>query len=399
MIFVTGSTGFLGREFLRKAVTSSKFQDFSLLIRSSRGVSAEARGSELLLDICGKQNLDRTLSRFQFVEGDLREPKLGLGDSQFSELARNTSKILHCGASVDLNQDRDSAEGHNIAGTKAVLDLAYESKRLTGSFAGFYHVSTAYVAGDTQSIVSARDLRVQGPFRNHYERSKAEAEALVRDAEKDFPICIFRPSVVVGNSVTGKTTSFNVIYIPARMFVSGVLRVFPALPSAPFDVVPVDYVAASMVALMEKELRNESCYHLCTGYGRESSPLEMLQCLIATMEKYCHRTRGLPLTPAWIAPEILSLVYSSLSLARNHMRSLEKHLKGIERLLAEHWETIRHVLPFLPYMIQNPRFDMEATHRELAGISPESPLFVSYAERLFKYCIDTNWGRKAIVPA
>ena len=55
-------------------------------------------------------------------------------------------------------------------------------------------------------------------FRNPYEQSKFEAELLVRERSRSLPIQVVRPSIVVGDSRTGLTPAFNVLYWPLRAF-------------------------------------------------------------------------------------------------------------------------------------------------------------------------------------
>jgi long-chain acyl-CoA synthetase len=96
------------------------------------------------------------------------------------------------------------------------------------------YVSTAYVAGDRRGT-AYEDDRETGAFRNSYERSKHEAEALVRSST--LPWTIARPSIVVGESTTGWTASFNVLYGPLRAFDAGAYPLLPARRRSPVDVV------------------------------------------------------------------------------------------------------------------------------------------------------------------
>src|SRR5439155_23621126 len=110
-------------------------------------------------------------------------------------------------------------------------------------------VSTAYVAGAHVGRFGERDLVVGQRFRNPYERSKFEAELLVQAHSDTLPVQVLRPSIVVGDSRSGWTSSFNVLYSPLRAFASGAYPAIPARRSAPVDVVPVDYVAEAILAL------------------------------------------------------------------------------------------------------------------------------------------------------
>ena len=111
------------------------------------------------------------------------------------------------------------------------------------------HVSTAFVAGRHSGTFGEEDFSRGQGFNNSYERSKWEAERLVRRHDGLLPVQVFRPSIVVGDELTGWTSSFNVIYTPLRAYARGLLPAVPARRSAPVDVVPVGHVARAILAL------------------------------------------------------------------------------------------------------------------------------------------------------
>ena len=104
-----------------------------------------------------------------------------------------------------------------------MLELA-ELCRRRGGLRRFSYVSTAYVAGTHDGEFSEDQLDVGQGFRNPYERSKFEAEQLVRAYRGRLPIQVFRPSIIVGERATGWTVSFNVLYAPLKAFAAGRLR-------------------------------------------------------------------------------------------------------------------------------------------------------------------------------
>ena len=57
----------------------------------------------------------------------------------------------------------------------------------------------------------------------------------------------------MGESDTGWTPAFNVLYWPLRAFSRGLFDEIPALPVAHVDIVPVDYVADALVHLLDSE--------------------------------------------------------------------------------------------------------------------------------------------------
>jgi len=68
-----------------------------------------------------------------------------------------------------------------------------------------------------------------------------------------------------GDRSSGWTSAFNVLYWPLRAFARGLFTAVPAIPSAPVDVVSVDYVADAIHALAEADGGVGETYHLTAG--------------------------------------------------------------------------------------------------------------------------------------
>jgi long-chain acyl-CoA synthetase len=116
----------------------------------------------------------------------------------------------------------------------------------------FVHVSTAYVAG-TRTGEFREDMLDEGQdFRNTYEQTKWEAEHLLADRAGEFEsVAVARPSIVMGESDSGWTPAFNVLYWPLRAFARGLFDQVPAQPDGRVDVVPVDHVADGIARLID----------------------------------------------------------------------------------------------------------------------------------------------------
>lgn len=383
MIFITGSTGFLGREIVARLLLNDPQLRVALLVRDTLFESAASRARKCLSETIGEEFADSALDRVKVYRGDMEEKNLGLSSEDFIALSKEVTEIFHCAASTTLDLPIEKARLANVFGTKEVLSLCNEAFKQQGKFPHLHHVSTAYVAGATNEVVSPDELRFDRGFRNTYEQSKAEAELLVRGFHPELHFTIYRPSIIVGNSVTGKTTAFNVIYIPAKFLAKGLFRALPGIPHVPFDIVPVDYVADAIVALSKRNLSKSSSFHVSAGLGRETTPKEILDFIIDTVNRYRTRSKRSIHTPAFLPPEIVSMAQQSLILAS----------KNITKLISKHLSVIRHILPFVPYMTSNPRFDTSATVKELQGLVSPPPLFSDYAQRVFHYCLDTNWGK------
>ncbi len=133
-----------------------------------------------------------------------------------------------------------------VGGRGVLLDVA----RAVGA-RRFVHVSTAYVAGTHSGLFTEDMLGTE--FRNTYEQTKFEAEQVV-GATTDLAVAIARPSIVMGESDSGWTPAFNVLYWPLRAFARGLFDRVPAKPDGRVDVVPVDYVADGIAKLIEADV-------------------------------------------------------------------------------------------------------------------------------------------------
>lgn len=181
------------------------------------------------------------------LEADLLQP--------LPPLPQDVTTVIHCAADVAFDRPLEEARAINVEGTRRLLAAAARLPALER----FVHVSTAYVGGVGAAVFGEDDLHVGQRFRNTYEQTKFEAECLVRAS--GLPVTVVRPSIVVGDSVTGWTSSFNVLYAPLRALARGLVTEIPADPDALVDVVPVDHVADVVLAA----LRTEGTLHAVAG--------------------------------------------------------------------------------------------------------------------------------------
>jgi len=245
-LLLTGATGFLGMEVLARLLEGDEE-----VVALVRGRDDEEAGARLgtVLDGLGVASADR--SRVRAVAAELTEPGMALTDATADALAGEVTEIVHCAASVSFAQPLDEARAINVVGTRSVLELAQRIGE-RGALRRMVHVSTAYVAGRHRGRFAERDLYIGQEFRNTYEQTKAEAELLVDAAAQELPIVTVRPSIIMGESDTGWTFAFNVLYWPLRAFDRGLLPAIPTKPGNRVDVVPVDFVADAIVHLLRE---------------------------------------------------------------------------------------------------------------------------------------------------
>lgn len=255
-VLLTGATGFLGMELLVRLLRETD-REVIALVRASDDDAATERLDGVLATLLAP-GARPPAGRVRAVAADLDDPGLGLAPDVADAVVAEVETVVHCAASVSFALPIEEARRINVGGTAAVLALAARAPRLQQ----VVHVSTAYVAGERTGHAFEHERDVGQVPRNTYEQSKLEAEALVVDT--DLPVVIMRPSIVVGDTRTGWTPAFNVIYWPLQGFARGLLNHVAADPEGRVDIVPVDAVARALLELSGRR-GERGCFHVVAG--------------------------------------------------------------------------------------------------------------------------------------
>jgi thioester reductase-like protein len=244
---VTGVTGFVGREVARELLRAGR--PLVALARARDGVPAAARVSAAL-------GVSRDDERVQIVEADLGAPACALDDAEWRRLRGSVDTVIHCAGDTAFAPDRlEPYETAHVAGPRQLLEgLA------GGRLRRFVHVSTAYVCGRREGRILETEDDLGQTFHNVYERVKLASESVVRaaGARAGVEVRVARPAIVVGAApVTGGGAPSNLLFdfvrttaTLARLAAGRPLPLrIAAAAGAPFNVVPVEYVAAALVHL------------------------------------------------------------------------------------------------------------------------------------------------------
>jgi long-chain acyl-CoA synthetase len=360
-LLMTGATGFVGMEVLGRYLEQSD-ERIIALVRAGDDDAAAQRVRATLRDLFGLR-ARRYEHRVDGVAADLLAPDLGLSPRRRLELAAQVDRIVHIAASVSFALPLEQARAINRDGTHRVLELAALAQE-HGGLERYAHVSTAYVAGTHRGRFYERDLDVSQSFRNTYEQTKFEAEELVRRSE--LPTTILRPSIVVGDRHSGWTAAFNVLYWPLRAFARGLYPVVPAVPSAPVDVVSIDFVADAIYELCRSGVGVGETYHLTAG-ADASSVAELV-------ELASHYFKRPP-------PQVLTPV---------EFEAYMQSATGIERTV------LGRSAEYFPYFALSTEFDNTGARAllEPRQIAP-APLR-SYMSRLLDFAVRSRWGKRPI---
>jgi len=258
-ILLTGATGFLGMDALARLIEVGEEQ-VVVLVRARDDDDARERLRTVLSLLYDEP--PAAAARVRAVRGDLLEDGLGLSVEDRERLIGSVDRIIHCAASISFELSLQQAREINVGGVTRLIELA-GAIAAGGYLRRLVHVSTAYVSGRHSGEFGEQDLDVGQEFRNTYERSKNEAEQLLRRFP-DLPVAIARPSIVVGHRASGWTPVFNVLYWPMRAFERGLLEEVPAREDSIVDFVPVDYVTDGIMALLGDE-QAHGAYNLVAG--------------------------------------------------------------------------------------------------------------------------------------
>ena len=369
-VFLTGATGFIGSGILQKWLTDEPEAEIAVLVRTRRGVDPQTRLRRLLPEIfpsseAGASEVEISRAeafpqRVSIVEGDISLDRFGLTDSAYGDLAARTTHIIHCAAAVRFDLPLEEARAINVAGSENVVALG----RRCAGLRRIDYVGTAYVAGRRTGTVKESELDLGQEHNNTYERTKLESELLMRKAMKDLPITIYRPSIVICDSRTGRISRYSAIFRMLKAYDIGQLPALPGSPSTLLDLVPMDYVADLLHAIASRTESLGSCFHLTAG----SENLTSLALVAGLASEHFGRPRF-----QIVPPEVFEAA----------IRKREAGLSEAERDLLEEIGIYR------PYLAGDLRFD-NSNVRALLGTSYEAPPpLASYFARMSDYIRQT----------
>jgi len=371
--FVTGATGAVGSALI-PYLLESKDNKIWALIRGNSDQHCQQRLQELIAfwefdEAQKKQALQRIIP----VQGDMDKPHFGMADQNYEEISQQCTHIIHCAGVVRMNLPLKVATTHAVGSARNVVELALACKK-NGQFEKVDLVSTVGVGGRISTSIPETWITEKREFHNTYEASKAEAENYLREQieKHQLPVTIHRPSMVVGDSKTGKIIHFQVFYHLAE-FLSGrrSMGLAPYYRQAILDTVPVDYVADVLKWSSENKCTIGKIFHLSSG-PELSIKLTDLRIVVRRLMK----EQGIK------APLIISLPGELFTLT----------IKMITPFLSKKIQRAIKVLPiFLDYLTDEQLFGNKSTNlfiKENGG--PSMQIVDSYLEKVLEYYLTSK---------
>jgi NAD(P)-dependent dehydrogenase (short-subunit alcohol dehydrogenase family) len=353
--FVTGATGFIGRNLVEQLL-EREGTIYVLVREGSRGRLEELRS---------RWGADE--DRIVPVIGDLSQEHLGCGD-QIGELKGKVDHFFHLAAIYDMTADAESQRVANVEGTREATKLA---KELDAKH--FHMVSSIAAAGLYKGTFTEEMFDEAEKVDNHpYFQTKHESEAVVRE-ECEVPWRVYRPGIVVGHSETGEMDKVDGPYYFFKLLQrarNAVPQWFPGvgIEGRKINIVPVDFVAKAMDHIAHVEGLDGQAFHLT-----DPNPLSAGQ-VINTFAKAAH------------APEAVMRIDSRMfdfipKQVRGGLTMLPPVKRITDQVLAD-LGIPRSVLVYINYPTD---FDSTKTQEALEGSGISVPPLPSYAERLWDY--------------
>ncbi len=206
---LTGATGYLGKHVLARLLRCG--HRVTVLVRP-RGGRLHARVIDALRPLEDTIGTARGLPQIDVLAGDIGRPDCGLAAEAIAELGDTPPDgFIHCAGLTRFETHlADDIWHNNLVGTRHAHRLA---TRL--GIARFHHLSTAFVAGDSERLFGPGDRDCGQAFNNPYEAAKHAAEGYLADAaasDTGPAISIYRPSIVVGGCPVGDTHAVSTVY-------------------------------------------------------------------------------------------------------------------------------------------------------------------------------------------
>ncbi len=262
-VFLTGATGAIGSRVVEHYL--QRGARVLVLVRPREGLSPAERITALLEQ--AKLSAEQR-RRVTAIPGCIEERGCGLGRADRRRVLASTGLFIHSAAVTHLGASAEECHRANVVGTEHALELAREAHG-RGRLQRFAYISSYAASGTARSGYFLEDALPDKPaFANEYERTKYQAETRVRaEMSGGLPIVIFRPSVTVGDTETGRIASFNLFYQVVRILGSGMLSHWPDLRERKVNIVPVDYVAQAIRRGLEAAWALGRTFHLVSRNG------------------------------------------------------------------------------------------------------------------------------------
>jgi len=247
--FVTGGTGSLGRHLVGELLNHRQGHVYLLLEGSPTSTHLH-------------EQFGFPVDRVTWMPAMPGEDEQVLSRSWLERLQGQITHFFHLAGAPNLVPTKFAeTEVEPLTATRSALRLAQEL-----DVSHFHHLSSVAVAGDHAGVFDESMYDEGQGFPSHMQESLHQAEGLVRNLES-LDWRIYRPGIIVGNSVTGEMDSPSEPYLffPVLKLMRDRLPNWTPLIGIDFgdtNIVPVDHVAHAMDYLAHAADQEQQTFHL-----------------------------------------------------------------------------------------------------------------------------------------
>ncbi|WP_197995981.1 thioester reductase domain-containing protein [Streptomyces buecherae] len=253
-VLLTGGTGYTGAFLLRELLERSTATVY-VLVRAEDPARATERVRANLAEYGLLREDDA--ARVRGVPGDTGRPYLGLTPSTYRELAERVEMIVHNAAISSWLVPYPKIKPVNVLGALEVLRLAGRTRVKPVHFVSTTGVYPGHRGARTWP---EERLTVADGVAGGYRQSKWVADNLMTSArERGIPTHVYRPSPITGARTTGVCSADTFI----NHLIKGCLQLGAYLDfDMAVDLVPVDFVAASVAHIALGGVREHGVFNL-----------------------------------------------------------------------------------------------------------------------------------------
>jgi NAD(P)-dependent dehydrogenase (short-subunit alcohol dehydrogenase family) len=354
--FVTGASGFIGKRLVRRLL-ARKGAVVHFLMRDS----SKDKVAALLAD----WGVDE--KRARPVYGDLAQARLGVTKADIKALAGKIDHFFHLAAIYDLKADAESQILVNIDGTRNAVQLANDLK-----VGHFQHVSSIAAAGMYEGVFR-EDMFDEAEGLDHpYFATKHDSEKIVRKECKT-PWRVYRPALVVGDSMTGEMDKIDGPYYFFKLIQKMRNMLPPWMPTIGIEggrinIVPVDFVVDAIDHIAHVKDQDGRAFHIV-----DPTPYRVGD-VLNTFARAAHA----PQMTMRINAALIGFIPNSV---KKGMLSLTP-VKRIRNAVMKDLGLPEDMMQFVNYPT---RFDCRETTALLKGTGIQCPRLEDYAYRLWDY--------------
>ncbi len=367
-IFITGATGLVGGLLALRALAAGL--QLRLLVRGSVDFATEERIRQVFSFLgMPEEEWAVVRDRIEIVPGDVTQRRFGLTIEAWQQAAANLQAVFHAAAYTGFDRSQvEKSVAVNIDGTRNVLKFVEQART-----ARYFHISTAYIVGDSRERIFEEPQNGPFPWKNPYEKTKCLAEQEVHGycRQKGLEATVFRPAILIGDSRSGCTIRFNNIYNFIRVAHALSRRrsrqpiIIEAKANARLNIVPVDFAVDTIWDLSQ---------------------------LPESRGKIFHITNPSP-------PSFATLVEAYSRILDLDIQCIDPSDQNNPGILAKGRRIGAAFSEYGVYMFGEPEFDLRRSRSLLADYDARFPsLDEDYYRKILDFAVAENWGNRQQAP-